>query len=283
MAIACDRVRDLASGFVLESLDPAEMIAVREHLGSCSKFHPELRELGGVVPYLGGSLDPVEPSSQLRATVIAAARADLLARQEVTAPAPVSARADVTAAARQNVVALAPVRAARARRAAFWAGRIAAAVAVIALVGYAVVLKADLDKAHSDATNADKVYAALMQSGSRSAFLTPSQGHRGAGEAVLMIASGHVLVNLHGLDATSGDQVYMVWISKDGGPMSRSGWFTVSDLGTGFLEIDGVSAADTVWVAVTHAANTDVAQWPGSPVVSGTIYIYPAPAATPTR
>jgi anti-sigma factor RsiW len=65
MAISCDRVRDLASGFVLGALDPAEMTAVREHLGGCSRPHAELRELGGVVPYLGGSLEPVEPSARL--------------------------------------------------------------------------------------------------------------------------------------------------------------------------------------------------------------------------
>ena len=79
MTIRCERVRELAPGFVLGALDAADMAAVHEHLIGCREPHPELREFGGVLPYLAATLEPVEPPARLRAAVIAAAQADLAA------------------------------------------------------------------------------------------------------------------------------------------------------------------------------------------------------------
>ncbi len=58
MAITCDHVRELASGFVLGALEPDEMAAVRDHLDSCREPHPELAELGGILPYLAVTPEP---------------------------------------------------------------------------------------------------------------------------------------------------------------------------------------------------------------------------------
>ena len=92
MTLACDRVQDLASGYVLGALDAADMAAVREHLSTCPNSHPELREMGGVLPYLGGSLAPVEPPRHLRAAVLSAVQAEMSARSAEHAPVPVAAR-----------------------------------------------------------------------------------------------------------------------------------------------------------------------------------------------
>lgn len=125
------------------------MASVREHLSTCAKPHPELHEMGGVVPYLGGSLDPVEPPKHLRAAVMAAALEDLRARSaEKAAPeaAPVFTVLEQVRSAR--VVSLARVRTLRSRRAVAWFTRVAAAVAVVSLVGYAVAVQGDLNQAH---------------------------------------------------------------------------------------------------------------------------------------
>lgn len=292
MAIACDHVRNLASGFVLGALDPAEMAAVREHLEGCSRSHPELRELGGVLPYLGGSLEPVEPSAGLRAAVLAAARADLAARRsEALAPvttAPARARPETTPmltvveptrAAR--VISLASVRVLRTRRTAVWFSRVAAAVAIVGLVGYAVAVQGDLSKYQKSQDHTNAVYYAMQQHGSRSALLTPEDGNKGAGEAVLM-QSGHVIVNLHGLVPTKGDEVYMVWFSADSGSSTKAGWFTVDNFGEGYLEIDNVTTSATLWVQVCREPNSDVTKPTGPTIVTGTISLWPTPAATPT-
>ena len=79
--MTCDRIREFASGFVLGALETDEMIAVQDHLDSCPKAHPEVNELGGVLPYLAESLEPVETPTWLRKSVIEAAKSDLTARR----------------------------------------------------------------------------------------------------------------------------------------------------------------------------------------------------------
>ena len=51
MSERCDRVRDLAPGFVLGALTPDEDREVREHLASCPEPHEEFAELGGVTDH----------------------------------------------------------------------------------------------------------------------------------------------------------------------------------------------------------------------------------------
>jgi hypothetical protein len=287
MAIACDRVRDLAPGFVLEALDAADMAALREHLSTCPKPHSELREMGGVVPYLGGSLDPVEPPKHLRAAVMAAAQADLRARSaEKAAPAVVAPETApvltvIKPVRSAGVVSLARVRALRTRRAATWITRVAAAVVIVGLVGHAVAVQGDLNHAHDAQATTNNFYDILDQPGARSAVLAPEAGRKGAGDAVLL-PSGHVEVLLHGLAPTKGDEVYMVWSSVDSGAVTKAGWFTVDDTGVGYLKMDNVPPSDSLWLMVCHEPDSGVVKPTGPVIVTGTIWVYSVPAATPT-
>jgi hypothetical protein len=286
MAIACDRVRDLAPGFVLGALDAADMAAVREHLTTCTKPHPELREMGGVLPYLGGSLDPVEAPKHLRAAVLAAAQADLRARvaqktasTETPEAAPVLTVLKTVRSAAP--VSLAHVRALRTRRAAVWLTRVAAAVVIVSLAGYAVAVQHDLDKAHEAQDHTNTVLNYMQVPGARSAVLAPQGGNKGAGEAVLL-PSGHVVVLLHGLEPTKGDEVYMVWLSVDSGASTSAGWFTVDDRGEGFLTTVNVPPTDSLWVMICREPNSGVQKPTGPAIVTGTIWVYSIPDPTPT-
>jgi hypothetical protein len=290
MVIACGRVRDLAPGFVLGALDPAEMTAVRDHLSACTKPHPELREMGGVLPYLGGSLDPVEPPKRLRAAVMTAALTDLRARSaEKAAPAEIAPAAVEPEAApvltvleparSARVVSLARVRALRSRRAAAWVTRVAAAVAVVSLVGYAVALQGDVNHLHDVQVKTDKILHDISDPRARSAVLASPVGSKSAGEAWLL-PSGNVDVLLHGLEPTKGDEVYTVWSSVDGGAIFRAGWFTVDDQGQGSLEIDNASPSSSVWLMVRLESNSDVQMPTGPVIVTGTIWVYSVPPAT---
>src|SRR4051794_26541701 len=80
--ITCDEARDLAAGFVLDGLEPAEDASVRAHLATCREPHPEFAALGSVVPALLelGPSELVEPPPALRDRIMAAAAADLAAR-----------------------------------------------------------------------------------------------------------------------------------------------------------------------------------------------------------
>ena len=86
-ALSCDEVRDLAAGFVLGALDPATMHDVRDHLATCPEPHPEMAELGGVVPYLAESVEPAEPPVELRGRIMAAIEAEVRASERTDAAA----------------------------------------------------------------------------------------------------------------------------------------------------------------------------------------------------
>jgi hypothetical protein len=263
---------------------------------SCQLGHLELRELGGVVPYLAGSLEPVEPPRHLKSAVLAAIQADIDARrpaEPVRAPVvalPVataksedvatSSPSAVSDASAGRVVSLAGSRGRRARTALTWMTRAAAALVIVGLTGYVFAVQSDLDKAKTQQDHANKILNAFQVFGSRSALLTPEHGQKGGGEAV-MLPSGHIILSLQGLTPTTGDGVYMVWLSADGGPIANAGWFTVDSQGTGYLEIASVPPSDSLWLLVSREANKNAAR-PGSPVVTGTIWVYSAPAPTPT-
>jgi hypothetical protein len=280
MVVACDRVRDLAPGFVLGALEEAEMASVREHLSTCARPHPELREIGGVLPYLGGSLDPVEPPRHLRAAVMSAALEDLRARSaENAAPeaAPVVTVLEPVSSA--GVVSLPRVRTVRTRRVAAWLTRVAAAVAVVSLVGYAVAVQGDLNHAHQAQATANSFYSQYNVQGVLHFVLTPEAGRQGAGDA-LLLPSGHVQVLLHGLAPTTGDEVYMVWSSVDGAAITRAGWFTVDDQGQGFLEIGNESPSSWLWLMVCLEPNSSAQKPTGPVIVTGALWLYSFPSAT---
>jgi hypothetical protein len=281
MTIRCERVRELAPGFVLGALDAADMAAVHQHLIGCRDPHPELRELGGVLPYLATSLEPVEPPARLRAAVIAAAQADLAAHPrsaEVagsrvatirrTIPAPESGAVDAEAAEQVNgamVVSLTSARRSRRRRALAWTTRVAAAAAVVAVVAYGFGVIHEPGAGPSAGPSFDYKGQGTVYAG-----LTPQASSHAAGLAVLK-PSGHLYVYVNGLAPTTGDQVYMVWVTaaKD---TILAGYFTVNAQGDGSIQMDNVPRAASLWVQVCIEPNEHVTQPTGPTVASGTIF-----------
>jgi len=281
MTIRCERVRELAPGFVLGALDAADMAAVHQHLIGCRDPHPELRELGGVLPYLATSLEPVEPPARLRAAVIAAAQADLAAHPrsaEVagsrvatirrTIPAPESGAVEAEAAEQVNgamVVSLTSARRSRRRRALAWTTRVAAAAAVVAVVAYGFGVIREPGAGPSAGPSFDYKGQGTVYAG-----LTPQASSHAAGLAVLK-PSGHLYVYVNGLAPTTGDQVYMVWVTaaKD---TILAGYFTVNAQGDGSIQMDNVPRAASLWVQVCIEPNEHVTQPTGPTVASGTIF-----------
>jgi hypothetical protein len=270
MAIGCGRVRELAPGFVLGALDPAEMAAVHEHLIGCREPHPELREFGGVLPYLAVSLEPVEPRASLRAALLAAAQADLAAHPRTgraadhrVAPIHREAEPIEREFSPQDgvVVRLAPARRSRRLTVLTWASRVAAALAIVAVVGFSFHLAVGPGSQPTPSPHLD----IKMPSGSRIASLTPQGDSRAQGVVALM-PSGHLLVYVNGLVATTGDQVYMVWVTAAGSPM-LAGYFTVNDQGDGTVEMAKVPTAASIWVQVCIEPNDHVTR-PTGPIVA---------------
>jgi hypothetical protein len=281
--MTCDRIRELASGFVLGALDTDEMIAVQDHLDSCPEAHPEVDELGGVLPYLAESLEPVEAPSWLRKSVIEAAKSDLASRRLdgepfarrmdgepfvrrlVDTSAERRVAAPVAVAAPAMVISLNAARASRRRRAAVWLGRAAAAALIVVVAGYSVVVQTGVGKPRGtdDILN-------YLQPDTRSAVLVAFDNSHAGGLAVLR-PTGNVIVQVNNLQPTKGDEVYVVWLTADSGVPSKVGTFIVDDSGVGALSVEMPPTSESLWVFVCKEPNSNVTKPTGPIVVSGTI------------
>jgi len=273
--MTCDRVREFASGFVLGALETDEMIAVQDHLDSCPKAHPEVNELGGVLPYLAESLEPVEPPARLRRSVIEAAKSDLAARRLVGEPfarrlvdTPSERRvaAPVAAAAPARVISLNAARASRRRRAAVWFGRAAAAALIVVVAGYAAVVQTGVGKP----SGTDDIWNFLGQPDARSAVLV-AYDHSQAGGLAVLRPSGNIMVSVHNLQPTKGDEVYVVWLTADNGVPSKVGTLAVDDSGVGRLNVESPPTSASLWIFVCKEPNSNVTKPTGPMIVSGTI------------
>jgi anti-sigma-K factor RskA len=278
MAITCDRVRELAAGFVLGALEPDEMAEVRHHMERCGEAHAELAEFGGILPYLAVAPEPLEPPAWLRGSVLAAVKADLQARRPVGVPAeprtiePALAAGAAASASLPDtgVLSLDVARRSRTRHAATWMTRMAAAVAVVALAGYSFAIQGDLNKAKQDQSHAIAVLNVLGQPDTKMVSLIDTEGKGASGFAAFM-PNGHVIVSLNHVAATSGDQTYMVWLTGANNVPVKVGAFTVGDDGKGWVEVTSVPTSPTMWIWVCREPNSKVTTPTGPTILSGTI------------
>jgi hypothetical protein len=260
MTLTCDAIRDLAAGFVLGALTPEEDAAVRDHLATCAEPHAELAELGGVVPYLAESLDPVEPPLELRARLMAAAAAERPAegagQVELTAPPTgVSAPAPMPFPTADERAARAAIR---ARGWSAWALRIAAVLAIAALGAWNVQLQGRLADVERDLVAAQAfqegvatVLAVATQPGARTALIAAADPGIVATGVAAAGSDGTLVIAMHDLAPTTGAQVYEAWlIVGDAAPVPLGG-FTVGDDGTGLLRATSGLAGPGAVLALT--------------------------------
>ena len=277
--LTCDDVRELAGAFVLDALEPDEAAAVREHLASCADAHAEIAELGSVLPALDASVPQVEPSAGLKTRLMAAAAADLAGRTAETAPAasapvaPVQVESAPVASVESSPVVAFPSAEERAARPArrptsvlSWAMRIAAVLVIGALVGWNLLLQGQLSAAQSYQQQVAAVIDLAREDGSLTAVLTPESGAGPTGLAAVG-ADGEMLIAMHDLAPTSGNEVYETWmIGPDNVPIALGG-FTVGSTGTGYFEGAGVPSSPGIVIALTREPAPG-ATAPSSPPVS---------------
>ena len=287
-ALTCETVRDLAAGFVLGALEPAEMVAVREHLASCADTHAEFAELGGVVPYLAESLEPVEPPAGVRDRILGVVAAEAAA----VAVAPTTTHASATEAsvpglankvveANVSLVATAPVQAipavvsisaerARRRSPLGWVAAIAAVLVIAALGAWNVQLRstADADAAFRHAVG--QVLAIASAPGGQAAILRSGSGGGPSGGPSGLAAvgpDGSIAIAMRGLAQTGANDVYEAWvIGADGVPVPV-GSFRVDFAGLGTLIGAHGPNAPGVTLALTHEPRPGMTS-PTLPIIS---------------
>jgi len=263
--LTCDEVRDLAAGFVLGALEPAEMEAVRDHLASCSEAHEEVAELGGTATYLADAVEPVEPPSALGARIVAAVAAEAgagaapsgavpaaatesgAARPE---PAPPAVAMAGTTEVRGTVTSLDSERR-RRRPILAWVAAVAAVLLIVALGAWGVSLRRDLDAAQAYGAAVDQVLAVAGSPGGQAALLTSAEPGGPSGIAGLG-ADGSIEIAVRGLAPISGTEVYEAWVVGSDGVPVAIGSFTPNAAGFGSLATTSSVTGPGVTIGLTR-------------------------------
>ena len=146
----------------------------------------------------------------------------------------------------------------------------AAAIAVVALAGYAFAIQGDLNKAKQDQSHLAAVINVIGQSDTRTVSLIDTEG-KGANGFAALRPNGHIIVNLNGLAVTHGDEIYMVWLTGTDNIPVKVGAFTVGDDGKGWVETENVSTSASMWITVCREPNSNVTKPTGPTILSGTI------------
>jgi hypothetical protein len=283
--LTCDAVRDLAASFVLGALDADESHAVRVHLATCPNPHPELVELGGVLPALDASVPLVEPPAALKGRIMAAAAADLEARRAdvgSTVATPVATTAATAATPVATTAASAPIpfptgaereeRPVAAARRPFplrWALGIAAVLAIALLGGLNLQLQSQL----RDAQAFERQVAAVLDAANRPGALTAvlrSTTTGGPSGLAAVTSDGVARFAMRDLTPTTGTQVYEAWVIVGSQAPVALGGVQVGTDGVGYLEADGLPTDDGIVLAFTREPGPGATAPSSAPVLVGT-------------
>ena len=278
--LTCDDVRDLAPLYVLDALEADEAAAVRAHLATCADPHAELAELGGVVPYLADSLEPLEPPAAVGERIAAAVQADLRgrARDESAAarlvggygsPAAAGSAAPVPAPAptRTNApIDLAGAGAARRPRPAWrWVLEAAAVLALVGVVGWDLVLQGQLDSARRQASLLGSALTAAAQAGSVTATLQGSGPAASVSGFVVASSGGTNYMIVSGLPDPGAGRTYQAWY-LEGQTAVSAGVFPLGPEGVTVVSMAGVAGPVSA-VALTIEPSGGSSQPTSQPIV----------------
>jgi hypothetical protein len=261
--VTCDEVRDLTPAYVLGALEGRDEEAVRDHLATCLFDHSDVTELGSVVAYLADAVELVEPPEGLKARILAAATADLEARQpDVAAPASATQRTDAVSGPPAGsyvppTVTAFPSAAEREARvgrratAMSWATRIAAVFLIAVLAGWNLLLQNQVGQYRDYDTAVAAVIRATGQPGAQAAILHAAAPNGPEGVAALA-ADGTLTLAMRNLPATAGTDVYEAWVIVPGDPAPKpAGSFQVGQSGTGALSGRGPAVSGAT-IALTR-------------------------------
>jgi len=273
-----DNPADLAGAYALHALSAEEAAEYERYLERSEQARIEAAELSDTAVALGLSTAPVQPSSALKASLMAKLASTpqlppLSAPAQPAAtdapPAPVAPLTAVPEAADATVPAAAPAAPSAAPRTSAgeraqrrWfqrpAGYLVAAAAAVALfVGGTFAGQAIYGNPNDQF--ADQQAASLAEINAAPDTQRASTETAGGQEATLVWSGelGLSAIIVDDLPALGDDQDYQLWYIGEGGPIS-AGTFDSTGSGTSWRVLDGtMSAGDTVGVTVEPAGGSD--------------------------
>lgn len=214
--LLCDEADELAGLYVLGALEPAEDDAVRRHLATCSKPHAMFATVGGAVPALVRTIEPVEPPAELRAQVLAAIAATAhVPDATVTARPTLAPSVPATVAVRgTEPVSLAAERERRASRfGSTWQTILAAAAVLLIVVLGATTLVFQRQAADADAraNTLSAAIAASLDPNSSTASLRGSGVAASAAGFAAFPPTGTGYLVMRGLPSVPAGKTYEAW------------------------------------------------------------------------
>jgi anti-sigma-K factor RskA len=228
--VTCQQVDELAAAFVLGAVTPEQREEIEQHLATCSEHSAVLVEMRATVGVLNQAPEEREPSPDLKARIMSAARADV-----------------------------APQRAVPAQRAAprsggwfGWLPRIPLGVAVGALsVAVAALLVWNIALQFSRPEEAD-AFVRYMGAEDTHAFL--------------YFVEDVGVITAEGMTPLPPNKTYQAWAMIDGEPVSL-GVLDVQEDGEGFVLLSRhVTKKEPVFITIESSGGAD--QPSGSTVLS---------------
>lgn len=212
-----ESLRELSGAYALGLLSPAERREFEAHLDTCAECAQELRELAVVTESLGRMVEPRDPPARLRAQVLRAAGAAPAGRRGVLATG-------------------APA----------WL-LLAASIGLIAVGGYAAILRGRVSATEATARHTERILAAADV---KQVDLAGQDVAPGASGRAFWSRSNGVVFTATGLPALPRGKVYQLWVVTKTAPLS-AGLLTPDGTGRVAAVTDMPPGVEPVAVAVT--------------------------------
>lgn len=221
--MTCRDVDELAAAYALGALGGDDERAVSEHLATCREPHAEARELIGVAALVPTMEEPVAPTPQLRARLMAT----VAGTPQDHMVAPVAHPVRATPAAVPRTADLAP-----ARR-PWWSSPWGTVPSAVAAAGLAAAIGLGAWGLTLNAELAERNAALRMVAAADSAFAVSGS----AGSGWLLESDDRAIFVADALAELPPDRLYELWlIGPDGAPIATG---TVDDAdGVTFAELE---------------------------------------------
>lgn len=245
---------ELAAGYAVSALEPEEEHAFLDHLKGCDVCRATLESLREVAGELAYAAEPAEPPADLRARILDSAAAERPAIFGRTPPAQPRQQRAKARRVWQPTFTLATLATA------------AAVVAVLALGGWNLALRNDLD-AKDDAVQRRTAALQCLASESRQFRLTSPSGQA----ATTCLAGGSAYVVADNIDRNdTGSSVYVLWWMDAKNALHAVERFDVEREGTAVFELPlDVTPTDVVAMAISLEPGRRLPQQPTQRVASG--------------
>jgi anti-sigma-K factor RskA len=216
-----ESLRELSGAYALGLLSAAERREFEAHLDTCAECAQELRELAVVTESLGRMVEPREPPARLRAQVLRAAGA-------MPAAPPAAGRGVLAAGAPAWLL-------------------LAASIGLIAVGGYAAILRGRVSATEATARHTERILAAADV---KRVDLAGQEVAPGASGRAFWSRSNGVVFTATGLPALPKGKVYQLWVVTKTAPLS-AGLLTPDRSGHVAAVTDMPPGVEPVAVAVT--------------------------------